>query len=84
MVAPIAPDGMAGKIGEVVKKEKGQNVSALSFYPRLPTMPLFSWGNLLNFFSWKPARKDARTSEKPQLVFYISIFVPKCVIFIFP
>jgi hypothetical protein len=61
---------------ELRPKEKGQSRHDSVPFLRLPTMPLFSWGIFSIMGCWKPARKDARASEKPQLLCNNSIFVP--------
>jgi hypothetical protein len=58
------------------KKEKGQGRMTLSFYLRLPTMPFYSWGNLLKPFGGSPPEK--MHAHQRSLIWddYISISVP--------
>jgi hypothetical protein len=68
---------MRGNIGgDGRSKEKGQGVCRSVLLSSASHDAVVLVGKSSQFFSWKSARKDARTSEKPQLCFYNSIFVP--------
>ena len=43
----------------------------------LPKMPLFFSGVLLTFMFDSPAKKDARTSEKSIIIYFIGLFLHK-------
>jgi len=55
----------AGRGGDGGPKKKDRAFEALSFFSSASHDAVVLVGKSSQFFSWKPARKDARTSEKP-------------------